>query len=158
MTRFHGDIMSKVEYKEIVRMLDTDIKGSVPIVEGLTRIKGIGPTLSRAILRKLGIPLNKRVGFLSNEEIDQLENIIKNVNKIFPPYMLNRRFDRYSGENLHLIGSDIDFVVERDIDFEKKINSWRGLRHRLGLKVRGQRTRTTGRKRGFTVGVKRKKR
>ena len=150
--------MSEIEYKDIVRMLDTDIKGSIPIVEGLTRIKGVGPTLSRAILRKAGIPLNKRVGYLTEEEITKLEDLIKNVNKLFPGYMLNRRFDRYSGENLHIIGSDIDFIVERDIEFEKKINSWRGLRHKLGLKVRGQRTRTSGRKRGFTVGVKRKRR
>jgi len=150
--------MSRAEYKDIVRMLNTDIEGSIPIVEGLTRIKGIGPTLSRAILRKAGISLNKRVGYLTDEELSKLEELIKNINKLFPDYMLNRRFDRYSGENLHIIGSDINFIVERDIEFEKKINSWRGLRHKLGLKVRGQRTRTTGRKRGFTVGVKRKKR
>jgi len=149
--------MSSQEYKEIVRMLDTDIKGSVPIVEGLTRIKGIGPTLSRAILNKLGIPMYKKTGFLTDEEIRKLEALIKNIKNEFPPYLLNRRFDRYTGEDLHLIGEDVKFIMERDIEFEKKINTWRGLRHKLGLKVRGQRTRTTGRKKGATVGVRRRK-
>ncbi len=134
------------EYKAMIRMLDTDIKGSLPVVEGITRIKGVGPSIARALLNKLGIPKNKRIGYLSDEEIKRLEEAIKNINKILPRYMVNRPFDRYSGEDLHLIGADLKFMVERDIEFEKNINSWRGLRHKLGLKVRGQRTRTTGRK------------
>ena len=134
------------EFKAMIRMLDTDINGNLPVVEGITRIRGIGPSIARAILHKLGIPLNKRVGFLSDEELRKIEDAIKNVVKIVPPYMVNRRFDRYTGEDMHLIGADLKFVVERDVEFEKNINSWRGLRHKLGLKVRGQRTRTTGRK------------
>jgi len=149
--------VADIEYKDIIRMLDTDIKGSIPVVEGLTRIKGIGPTLSRAIIKKAGIPLDKKVGFLTEEELSKIEEIIKNVKDIFPPYLLNRRFDRYTGKDHHLIGSDVKFVMERDIEFEKRLNTWRGLRHKLGLKVRGQRTRTTGRKKGATVGVRRKK-
>lgn len=134
------------EFKAMIRLLETDINGNLPVVEGITRIKGVGPSVARGILHKLGIPLNKRIGFLTDDEIKQIEEAIKNVAKILPPYMVNRRFDRYSGEDMHLIGADLKFVVERDIEFEKEINSWRGLRHKLGLKVRGQRTRTTGRK------------
>ena len=47
-------------------------------------------------------------------------------------------------------------AVRKDIEIMKKIRSWKGIRHSLGLKVRGQRTRTTGRL-GLTVGVKRKR-
>jgi small subunit ribosomal protein S13 len=47
----------------------------------------------------------------------------------------------------------LDFVLKGDIDNEKNVQSWKGVRHSLGLKVRGQRTRTTGRK-GRTVGVR----
>jgi len=54
---------------------------------------------------------------------------------------------------LHLITSDIEFNVRNDIEREKNMNSWRGFRHTYGLKVRGQRTRTTGRK-GGAVGVR----
>ena len=145
------------EYKAMIRLVDTDIKGSLPVVEGITRIRGIGPTLARAILHKLGIPLNKRVGYLTDDEIKALEDAIKNVASIFPSYMVNRRFDRYTGKDLHIIGSDLKLVIQRDIEFEKEINSWRGLRHRLGLKVRGQKTRTTGRKHKKMVVKKRRR-
>ena len=70
-----------------------------------------------------------------------------------PSWFLNRRKDIDSGKNLHLITSDIEFNVRNDIEREKNTNSWRGFRHTYGLKVRGQRTRTTGRK-GGAVGVR----
>ena len=146
------------EFREIVRILNTDLIGLNVVSQELMKIKGIGPTLSRAILLKAEVPVNKRVGFLSDEELSRIEEIIRNVHKYFPEYMLNRRFDRFTGESKHLIGSDLKFAVERDIEFEKSIGSWRGIRHRLGLKVRGQRTKTTGRKTKRPVGVKRKKR
>ena len=53
---------------------------------------------------------------------------------------------------MHLITSDIAFNVRNDIEREKGVFSWRGYRHMFGLKVRGQRTRCTGRK-GGAVGV-----
>lgn len=67
--------------------------------------------------------------------------------------MYNRRKDIDSGTNIHRFGSDLDFTIKNDVEREKNLLSWRGVRHSLGLKVRGQRTRTTGRK-GRTVGVK----
>jgi len=74
-----------------------------------------------------------------------------------PNWMLNRRKDLETGKDLHLIGSDLEFRVKQDIEFMKSIKSWKGWRHSLGLKVRGQRTRTTGRT-GRTVGVHRRRR
>jgi small subunit ribosomal protein S13 len=62
-----------------------------------------------------------------------------------------------SGENKHFTGADLDFQLKMDIDYMMKTKSWKGIRHGLGLKVRGQRTRCTGR-RGRTVGVTRKRR
>jgi len=103
------------------------------------------------------LPIYKRVGELSEEEVKALEEYISNISRNFPDYVLNRRFDRFTGESHHLIGSDVKFIMERDIEFEKSIDSWRGIRHKLGLKVRGQRTRTTGRKSKVPVGVRRKK-
>jgi SSU ribosomal protein S13P len=70
--------------------------------------------------------------------------------------MLNRRKDPFLGVDRHLITSDLLITVRNDIEFMKKIKSYKGTRHMLGLKVRGQRTRTTGRT-GLTVGVKRGK-
>jgi small subunit ribosomal protein S13 len=70
---------------------------------------------------------------------------------------MNRAKDLETGENKHLIGSDLLLRIKSDIEFMKKIKCWKGVRHSLGLKVRGQRTRTTGRT-GQTVGVSHKPR
>jgi small subunit ribosomal protein S13 len=60
------------------------------------------------------------------------------------------------GSNYHMITSDLDFATSNDIEREKLVMSWRGYRHMFGLRVRGQCTRTTGR-RGGAVGVKKVK-
>jgi small subunit ribosomal protein S13 len=60
------------------------------------------------------------------------------------------------GSNYHRITSDLDFAASNDIEREKQVMSWRGYRHMFGLRVRGQCTRTTGR-RGGAVGVKKVK-
>jgi small subunit ribosomal protein S13 len=54
------------------------------------------------------------------------------------------------------VGSDLVLQTKADIDQMKKMKSWKGIRHTYGLKVRGQRTRTTGRK-GKAIGVKKKR-
>ena len=143
-------------FRQIVRIGEVDMDGSNVILQELTKIKGIGHTVARAILRKAGIPEKLRVGLLSDAQIERLEKLIKNPDVCLPSYMRNRRKDRETGQDLHLVGSDLTLQVKRDIEFEVKIKSWRGIRHKLGLKVRGQRTKTTGRK-GVTIGVKRKK-
>lgn len=120
---------------------------------GLTQIKGIGYTFANAILGALKIDPSSNIGFLTDEQVKSIENIIKNPSsENFPPWFLNRRKDLTTGETTHLITSDIDFNIRNDIEREKATNSWRGYRHTFGLKVRGQRTRTTGRK-GGAVGV-----
>jgi len=68
--------------------------------------------------------------------------------------MLNRRKDIQTGKDLHLLGSDLQLRVKDDIDVMKETRSWKGDRHARGLKVRGQRTKTTARK-GRSVGVSR---
>jgi small subunit ribosomal protein S13 len=73
-----------------------------------------------------------------------------------PEWYLNRRKNTDTGSNSHLITSDLDFAASNDIDREKTVMSWRGYRHMFGLRVRGQCTRTTGRK-GGAVGVKKVK-
>ena len=61
-----------------------------------------------------------------------------------------------TGSSDHMITSDLDFAASNDIEREKIVMSWRGYRHMFGLRVRGQCTRTTGRK-GGAVGVKKVK-
>lgn len=148
--------MSKTEFRGILRIFNVDLVGSNPVKQELTKIKGVGPSIAIAILYKAKIPPNLRVGQLSDEQIERLEDIIKNIESYFPSFLLNRRFDRVDGKDHHLIGSDLTFTQQQDIDFEKSIGSWRGYRHSYGLKVRGQRTKSTGR-RSRPIGVRRKK-
>ena len=146
------------EFRHIVRVLNTDLDGTQSVAYALTRIKGIGIRLADAIVKKAGVNPNERLGFLSDSEIERIERIAKDpIGHGIPAWFLNRRKDLETGEDLHLIGSDLELQIKNDIELMKAIKSWRGYRHAYGLKVRGQRTRTTGRT-GKTVGVRRKRR
>jgi small subunit ribosomal protein S13 len=145
------------EFRRIVRVLDTDIDGELPLVYGLTAVKGIGYTFSLAVCRVLGLDPYMKLGYLTDEEVKNIEAVVREPLKYhIPEWYYNRRKDYTTGENIHLTGATLLFHVKEDIEREKKIKSWRGVRHIYGLKVRGQRTRTTGRT-GVTVGVKRKR-
>ncbi|MEM2341482.1 MAG: 30S ribosomal protein S13 [Candidatus Bathyarchaeia archaeon] len=146
------------EFKHIVRVIDRDLDGTKTVVDALSDIKGVGIRLATIVARKVGISPEMRIGYLSSEKIGEIEKIIKNLADYNVPFwLLNRRKDLESGKDRHLISSDIDLQVKADIEREKSIWSWRGYRHAYGLKVRGQRTRTTGRT-GKTVGVSKKRR
>jgi small subunit ribosomal protein S13 len=141
------------EYRHIVRIVGNDIPGEKKILIGLTQIRGIGYNFANAILDSLKISPNTNIGYLVDSQVQSIEKILKNPSEVnFPSWFLNRRKDVETGEDKHLITSDIAFTVRNDIEREKATNSWRGFRHMYGLKVRGQRTRTTGRK-GGAVGV-----
>jgi len=145
------------EFKPIVRFLGTDLDGSLKVPYALTAVKGIGVMLGYAVTRVAGLDTEKRLGFLSEEELKRLEEVVKNpLGHGIPAWMLNRRKDPVSGKDLQLYGSDLVFAIREDIQREMRIKSWRGIRHSLGLKVRGQRTRTTGRF-GTAVGVSRRR-
>ncbi len=145
--------MSSVgEFKQIVRIGDTDLDGSKAVAYALTKIRGIGFSTAFAICRYLGINPMAKLGYLDDETIKKLDWAVRNLHQFAPPWFVNRPRDPETGKNLHLIGADLVLAAKRDIDLMKKIRCWRGIRHALGLKVRGQRTRTTGRL-GMTVGV-----
>jgi len=145
------------EFRQIVRIAGMDLQGDKAAVYAIARIKGIGINLAYAILRKLGITPHVKLGSLPESELRKLDAVLKDVSKLgFPSWMLNRRKDPFLGADRHLITSELVLAVKGDIEFMKNIRSWRGVRHMYGLKVRGQRTRTTGRT-GMTVGVKRGK-
>ncbi|MHA1638500.1 MAG: 30S ribosomal protein S13 [Candidatus Thorarchaeota archaeon] len=149
--------MSEQEYKHIVRIVGHDIDGQENLLQGLTKVKGVGLRFSNTILNTLEMNPSKRLGHLTPDEITKIEEIIKDpIGSNLPEWYVNRPRDRLSGRMLHLIGSDLDFAHKNDIDRLRRIKSWRGVRHSLGLKVRGQHTRTTGRG-GMAVGVSRKK-
>ncbi|MFB5605615.1 MAG: 30S ribosomal protein S13 [Nitrosarchaeum sp.] len=145
--------MSTQEFRHIVRIVGNDIPGAKKAIVGLTQIKGIGYNFATAILDTLKINTNTNIGFLSESDVQSIEKLITNpIAGNFPAWFLNRRKDIETGANMHLLTSDIPFTLRNDIERERITNSWRGYRHMYGLKVRGQCTRTTGRK-GGAVGV-----
>jgi small subunit ribosomal protein S13 len=147
------EYLSTQEYRHIVRIVGNDIPGERKTLIGLTQIKGIGYNFANAILDSLKINTNSNIGNLSDENVKGIEKLITDpINGNFPIWFLNRRKDIETGADLHLLTSDIPFTLRNDIERERIAASWRGYRHLSGLKVRGQRTRTSGRK-GGAVGV-----
>ncbi|MEM0030691.1 MAG: 30S ribosomal protein S13 [Candidatus Nitrosocaldus sp.] len=145
---------SAQEFRHIVRVAGKDVDGRKKMVAALAELKGIGYNFAYSMLTTLGIDPNMRIGFASDSHIAAIENGLKDPTSIgFPTWYLNRQKDMDTGKYMHLLSSDLEFVVKSDIEREKGVMSWRGYRHMYGLKVRGQRTRTTGRK-GGTVGVR----
>ena len=122
----------------------------------VTSIKGVSLSLSNAILKKAGINPDLRSGFLTEADINKIEEIVKDPAKYgIPAWLFNRRKDSETGKDMHLITADLALKTKTDIDDAKNMRSWRGYRHAYGLKVRGQRTKTTGRS-GKSLGVKKK--
>ena len=149
--------MSK-EFRHILRISGADVDGTLKVRYALTKIKGINLNFANAILKKAGINPDVRAGFLAEAEVKKIEEVMKEPTKFgLLNWLLNRRKDLETGKDLHLISADLALKTKTDIDRVKGIKSWRGYRHAYGLKARGQRTRTTGRK-GKAVGVKVKKR
>jgi small subunit ribosomal protein S13 len=147
------EYLSSQEYRHIVRIVGNDIPGERKSIVGLTQIKGIGYNFATAILDTLKINSNSNIGNLSDANIEAIEKLILDpIGGNFPTWFLNRNKDIETGANLHLLTSDIPFTLRNDIERERITASWRGYRHLSGLKVRGQRTRTSGRK-GGAVGV-----
>jgi len=144
------------EFKHIVRMAGTNLEGSDKLGYGLAKIKGVSINLAEAVIKVAELDPSMRVGNLNEKELARIEEVLRDPSKYgIPPWLLNYRKEFQTGESLHLIGSDLMFRVKSDVDFMKKLKTWKGVRHSLGLKVRGQRTKTTGRK-GRVVGVTKK--
>ena len=145
------------DFRNLVRMIGTSLEGNRLVENGLRQIKGVGARLAQAVVRVAEIDPQIRIGLLTEEECEKVEEIIKNPAKFgIPDWMHNRQKDLRTGENRHLSGTEIDLILKMDIDRMKRTKSWKGIRHQLNLKVRGQRTRCTGR-RGLTVGYYRRK-
>jgi len=144
------------EFRHRLRIMDTDVDGTLKASYALAKIKGVGLSLADAILRKAAISPDKRAGFLTESEIDRLEEIVKDPAKSgLPSWLFNRRKELETGKDTQLTSADLVLRTKMDIEKMKEIKSWRGYRHAYGLKVRGQRTKTTGRA-GKALGVKKK--
>jgi len=144
------------EFKHIVRLAGKDLAGKKRVHLALADLKGVNFNFARAVAYAADVDPFIKLGELDKEQIGRLEKVLKAPTEYgIPSWMLNRRKDYETGKNLHLVSADVAMMMRADIGRERRIRSRRGIRHELGLSVRGQRTRTTGRK-GLVVGVKRK--
>ncbi|MFP3950328.1 MAG: 30S ribosomal protein S13 [Candidatus Micrarchaeia archaeon] len=144
----------------IIRLAGRDVMGHLPLKRALLRIKGIGystnSSVARMIAKEINVEPDVKVGLFSDEQIEKIDQILANLQDYgIPAHLMNRRKDRETGKDLHNIMNDLVFSQRQDIEAEKKLYTWRGYRHAYGQKVRGQRTKNTGR-RGMSVGVVRK--
>lgn len=145
------------ELKHIVRILNTDLEGKRQVHMALTGIKGVGRRCARIFTDKAGVDPHATLGLLPDAQIDALKKVIETeATQILPVWMVNRRGDIATGTGKHVMGMDLTMTLREDLDLMKKMRSYKGIRHERGLRVRGQRTRSTGRT-GAIVGVSRKK-
>jgi small subunit ribosomal protein S13 len=144
------------EEVKLVRILSKDIRGDKTLYAGLRMIGGVSWGFANALCKKLGLLKNKRIQDLSKEEIGKIEKFISEPE--VPIFIMNRRKDRDSGEDIHLSGADLKLQKEFDLKRLKKIKSYKGIRHGNNLPVRGQRTKSNFRrnrkKSGATGGKK----
>ena len=151
------------ESRKIVRLLSTDVPGDLALQRSLRRIKGISFMFAHAICITLNMDGKKKIGSMSQDELKKIENFVKESgqnksegNKTLPLWMLNRRKDLETGTDSHIVMASLDFKKMEDINTMRRIRAYKGVRHELGLPVRGQRTRSSFRK-NKTMGVSKKK-
>lgn len=144
------------DFKYIVRLVNTDLDGNRPMVLALTGIKGIGLRTAQMLADRLDLSRTEKIGNLSDEQVEELATLLEELPEHLPTWALNRRRDWWTGEDVQLLGAEIDMRRREDINRMKMIRSYRGIRHEVGAKkVRGQRTRSNARK-GLSVGVTRR--
>ena len=144
------------EINYFVRINNTDLDGTKSVLISLTGIKGVGRHSAKLIAEAADVNKKELMGKLDGASVDRIREVVNTYADRIPAWMSNRPKDFYTGEKRHLLGVDVMMTVDDDINLLKKIRAYRGIRHETGQKVRGQRTKSTGRT-GLIVGVKRKK-
>ncbi len=148
--------MEEEEIKYFVRVRNTDLDGTKSVYIALTGIPGIGLHTSGIITQLAEVDPHATLGRMDDESVERIRAVVDEYSEKVPKWMLNRQKDVYTGEAKQLLGTDLRMAIEDDVNRMRKIRCYRGIRHETGQKVRGQRTKSTGRT-GTTVGVKRKK-
>jgi small subunit ribosomal protein S13 len=128
----------------LVRVLGKDIRGDIKIKSALTKINGISWAISNAVCKILELDKEKRIQDFSKDELARIEDFMKAPE--LPLFLKNRRKDFDSGDDLHMSGMDLKLRKEFDLKRMKKIKSYKGIRHIVGLPVRGQRTKANFRR------------
>lgn len=144
------------DFKYILRMANSDINGEKPAITAIAGIKGVGDRIAQIALRKINFPPDKMIGHISDPDQEKLVQILAELSNDLPEWMLNRQKDFESGDDFHVLSTDLDMIQRDDINRMRMIRCYKGVRHESNHKVRGQRTRSNGRK-GLTLGVMKRK-
>jgi small subunit ribosomal protein S13 len=135
------------DFRHIVRIANTDLKGEKQVHMALHKIKGVSFMFSNFVCYSAKIDPRKIAGKLADDEVQRIEDVIRNPSKHnCPAWLMNRRKDYETGQDMHLINVDWNLSVDNDIKRMKKVKSYKGVRHMLGQPVRGQRTKSNFRK------------
>jgi len=140
------------DLRYFVRIGQTDLDGTKSVERSLTDMKGIGQRTARIVTEAAGIDRTATFGLLEDDEIDSVVDVVENLGSHLPEWMVNRQDDFFTGDSTHIVGSDLEEQRRQDINRMQMIDSYKGIRHKRGQKVRGQRTKSTGRTEG-TIGV-----
>jgi len=135
-----------------VRIGQTDLDGTKSVERALTDMNGVGRRVARIIVDKADVDRRDVLGALDEEKIDEIVELVEGYAGEVPEWLTNHQRDFFTGETTHEIGNDLDMSRRQDVNRMKMIDSYRGVRHKRGQKVRGQRTKSTGRTEG-TIGV-----
>merc|ERR1712150_16426 len=139
----------------MIRIFNTNISGRLQLIPALRTIRGIGMRFAQCIIKKANLNPSTRAGELTEEEQEKIAEIMRNPTDFgIPEWFLNHQKDHTTGKTSHLIGNEIDTNLRFTIERGKKMGHMRYLRLARGTKVRGQRTKSNGR-RGKVVGVSR---
>jgi small subunit ribosomal protein S13 len=140
------------DLRYFVRIGQTDLDGTKSVERSLTEMNGIGHRAARIIADKANVDRRDTFGRLEDDKIDEIVALVEGFADEVPEWLTNHRNQFFSGETTHETGSDLDLTQRQDINRMKMIDSYKGVRHKRGQKVRGQRTKSTGRTEG-TIGV-----
>ncbi len=155
-TKASKETKAEEEIRYFVRINNIDLDGTKSVQVALTALDGVGRRTARIIAQQAKVDSHVRLGTIPDEQVDRIRKAVETYGATVPFWLTNRPFDVYTGEARHLFGTDVMTTKDDDINRMRKIRSYRGIRHETGQKVRGQRTKSTGRT-GATVGVTRKK-
>ena len=140
------------DLRYFVRIGQTDLDGTKSVERSLTDMNGIGKRMARVIAETVGVSRTATLGRLDDDEIDGIVDAVENLEEHVPEWMANRQSDFYTGEADHVVGAELTQTRQQDVNRMQMIESYKGVRHKRGQKVRGQRTKSTGRTEG-TIGV-----
>ncbi|MDR3624060.1 MAG: 30S ribosomal protein S13 [Chlamydiales bacterium] len=108
------------------RIIGIDIPNDKRLEVSLTYLYGIGRNLSKELISKLGLDPNMRAGKLTDEDVARINGVLQEE---------------------YVVEGDLRRQVQNNIKRLISIHSYRGMRHKVGLPVRGQRTKTNARTR-----------